>query len=68
MTKHFYLINAIKSFFLIIELIEEPDEPNDTVDENDDRFLDRDESERQKEEVFIPNLLEDEEEEITVSK
>lgn len=67
MTKHFYLINAIKSFFLIIELIEEPDEPNDTVDENDDRFLDRDESERQ-EEVFIPNLLEDEEEEIPVSK
>lgn len=67
MTKHFYLINAIKSFFLIIELIEEPDEPNDTVDENDDRFLDRGESERQ-EEVFIPNLLEDEEEEIPVSK
>lgn len=60
MTKHFYLINAIKSFFLIIELIEEPDETND-VDENDDRFLDRDE-------VFIPNLLEDEEEEILVSK
>lgn len=40
------------------ELIEEPDETND-VDENDDRFLDRDE-------VFIPNLLEDEEEEILV--
>lgn len=65
MTKHCYLINTIKSFFLIIELIEEPDEPNDTVD---DRFLDRDESERQEEEVFIPNLLEDEEEEIPVSK
>lgn len=48
------------------ELIEEPDEPNDTVDENDNRFLDRDESERQEEEVFIPNLLEDEEEEIPV--
>lgn len=47
--------------------MEEPDEPNDTVDENDDRFLDRGESERQ-EEVFIPNLLEDEEEEIPVSK
>lgn len=48
--------------------MEEPDEPNDTVDENDDRFLDRGESERQEEEVFIPNLLEDEEEEIPVSK
>lgn len=66
MTKHFYLVNAIKSFFLIIELVEETDEPNDTVD--GDRFLDIDESERQEEEVFIPNLLEDEEEEIPVSK
>lgn len=60
MFKYFYLVNVIKLFFLIIELIEELDEIND-VDENDDRFLDRDE-------VFILNLLEDEEEEILVSK
>lgn len=61
MIKYFYLVNVIKLFFLIIELIEELDELNDIVDENDDRFLDRDE-------VFILNLLEDEEEEILVSK
>ncbi|XP_062575025.1 uncharacterized protein LOC134236887 [Saccostrea cucullata] len=48
------------------ELIEEPDEANDTVDENDDRFLNTDDGERQEEEEFIPNLLEDEEEEIPV--
>ncbi|XP_034321228.2 uncharacterized protein [Magallana gigas] len=46
------------------ELVEEPSEPNDTVDV--DRFLNIDESERQEEEVFFPNLLEEEEEEIPV--
>lgn len=66
MIKYFYLVNVIKLFFLIIELVEELFELNDIVDV--DRFLNIDESERQEEEVFILNLLEDEEEEILVSK
>lgn len=66
MIKYFYLVNVIKLFFLIIELVEELFELNDIVDV--DRFLNIDESERQEEEVFFLNLLEEEEEEILVSK
>ena len=53
---------------LISELVEEADEPNDIhVGENDDKSTENEECQSQEDE-FLPNLLEEEEEEILFGK